>query len=81
MNIREAIGRIKIHKQIHFLNEPRAIKITEALNMAIDAMEKQVAKNTTRYDNCGNYTASERCPNCFEIVNTNYCGECGQRVK
>ena len=43
MKIKEAIGRIEVHKEIHFLKEPRAIKITEALNMAIDALKKQDA--------------------------------------
>lgn len=34
----EAIERIKEHKEIHFANEPNAIKITEALDMAMDAL-------------------------------------------
>lgn len=41
MTYKEAIRRIKDHKRIHFQNEERAIKITEALDMAIDALEKQ----------------------------------------
>ena len=44
MEIREAIERIKDHKQIHFSQESRAIKITEALNMAINALDKQIPK-------------------------------------
>ena len=39
MEIKEAIKRIEEHKQIHFTKEyPRAIKITEALDMAIEKL-------------------------------------------
>lgn len=34
----EAIRRIKDHMMVHALNEERAIKITEALEMAINAL-------------------------------------------
>ena len=45
MEIKEAIRRIDNHKHIHFADEyPRAIKITEALEMAMNALEKQIAK-------------------------------------
>lgn len=37
----EAIARIKIHKSVHKMNEPRAIHISEALDMAIQALEQQ----------------------------------------
>lgn len=40
MTINEAILRITDHMVIHKLNESRAIKITEALNMAIEALDK-----------------------------------------
>ena len=56
MEIREAIERIKDHKRIHFVEEyPRAIKITEALDMAIDALEE---KDT------GDYIKIVRCKDC-----------------
>lgn len=39
MEIKEAIKRIEEHKQIHFAKKyPRAIKITEALDMAIEKL-------------------------------------------
>lgn len=42
MTNKEAIRRIKDHCEIHFkLERPNAIKITEALNMAIKALEQQ----------------------------------------
>ena len=34
----EAIERIKEHKEIHFKSEPNAIKITEALDIAMSAL-------------------------------------------
>lgn len=37
----EAIERIKEHKEIHFASEPNAIKITEALDMAMSALYKE----------------------------------------
>lgn len=45
-----------------------------------EAMEKQKAKNPVKHDNCGNKCASDRCPNCFEIVNGKYCENCGQAI-
>ena len=45
MDLKEAIRRIEEHNRIHFAEEyPRAIKITEALIMAIEALEKQIPK-------------------------------------
>lgn len=40
MNYQEAIERIREHKEIHFGKEPMAIKITEAFELAISAMEE-----------------------------------------
>ena len=37
----EAILRIKDHMTAHKMDEPRAIHISEALNMAIEALEKE----------------------------------------
>lgn len=39
MTREEAIARIKEHKITHKMNEPRAIYISEALDMAIKALE------------------------------------------
>ena len=38
MNREEAIRRIWVHNRIHAMREPTAILITEALDMAIDAL-------------------------------------------
>ena len=40
MTREEAIARIKEHKIVHKMNEPRAIYISEALDMAIKALEQ-----------------------------------------
>ena len=41
MTREEAIARIKDHKIVHKMNEPRAIFISEALDMAIEALEQE----------------------------------------
>lgn len=41
MTREEAIARIRNHKIAHKMNEPRAIFISEALDMAIDALEHE----------------------------------------
>lgn len=42
MEIKEAIERIEEHNSIHFAKEyPRAIKITEALDMAVNSLKNQ----------------------------------------
>lgn len=45
-----------------------------------EAMQKQKPKQPVKHDNCGNKCVSERCPNCFEIVNGKYCENCGQAI-
>lgn len=42
MTREEAIARIKNHKILHKMNEPRAIYISEALDMAIKALEQEL---------------------------------------
>lgn len=41
MEIKEAIMRIEDHKRIHYAKESRARKITEALDMAVSALNNQ----------------------------------------
>lgn len=40
MTNREAVARIKDHIEVHHIKEDRAIKIVQALNMAIKALER-----------------------------------------
>lgn len=45
MTREEAITRIKIHKSVHKMDEPRAIHISEALDVAIKALEQNPYKD------------------------------------
>ena len=40
MTNKEAVARIKDHKAVHKMDEPRAIYISEALDIAIEALEE-----------------------------------------
>lgn len=93
MEIKEAIKRIEDHKRIHFRKEPMAIKITEALNMSITALEKQIPKQLiSEGDDESDWV---HCPCCDEILGVNegvynsfydnnwnpiYCHKCGQAL-
>lgn len=46
MTREEAIARIIEHKVIHKMNEPRAIYISEALDMAIQALSQEPSRDT-----------------------------------
>ena len=88
MSADEAIRRIKKHNEVHFRKEyPHAIYITEALNMAVKALEKQIPKTVTHEATLAKcYT----CPNCNNVVDKfdkygvrityEYCIYCGQRL-
>ena len=45
MTREEAIARIRDHKIVHEMNEPRAIYISEALDMAIKALEQEPSED------------------------------------
>ncbi len=90
MTVKEAIYRIIKHNAIHRRKERNAILITEALNMAVEALEKQIPKKPDiSGDSCdkdGNliYDTYD-CPNChtsyeIEYEKYNYCPSCGQAL-
>ena len=54
MTNQEAIMRIKEHIRIHQICEPKAIKISEALDMAISALEAQELSNNSPKLDSGN---------------------------
>ena len=60
MTNQEAIERIKDHIDIHKINEKNAVYISEALDMAISALEKQIPKKPKKVDHW------RLCPNCFD---------------
>lgn len=70
MDARDAIARIKDHNRVHQQKEHGAFYITEALNMAVDALEKQVPKKPKRIDKNktfdGNWT--KVCPTCGKVL-------------
>ena len=88
MNAQEAINRIKEHKDIHFKQEPWAVYITGALDMAIRALEKQIPKKVVLgYDEQDDIY----CPVCkfafatvddheYESIFYNYCPHCGVKL-
>ena len=93
MEVKEAIRRIEEHNRIHFAEEyPRAIKITEALNMAVEALEKQIELEPMYswgviYYCLPDYGGEEygwipSCPRCTRVIDnfTTRC-ECGQAIK
>lgn len=96
MTEQEAIRRIKEHNSIHFKKENgRCPYITEALNIAISALEKQVPKEPLvsafplfMINDIPFVQSYYHCPNCSyrigefdEILEINYCPECGQAIK
>lgn len=52
MTRKEAIARIQEHRLIHKNKEPRAIHISEALDMAIKALEQEPSREFEDYENC-----------------------------
>lgn len=92
MKAQEAILRIKDHNEVHSRKERFAIKITEALNLAISALEKQVPRpldyeGDGYADGCPVYDIAkcQVCEHEFEEgINdwgSDYCPDCGQRLQ
>jgi len=94
MTPQEAIQRIKKHNEIHSRKEPFAVRITEALIIAVETLEKEVPQKPIRANriifkngkaciNDGN--GYWKCPICTDLdvpllVNQNYCHNCGQSI-
>ena len=91
MTPQEAIQRIKQHNEIHSKVEKFAIYITEALNMAIEALKKQIPKKPDYWGDgyadgvlCYDYAKCPVCERDFECdINDwgcKYCADCGQAL-
>lgn len=84
MNEQEAIETILYASAFNREDSP----LTQALDMAIKALEKQIPKKVIYHDNCGNKTPYQpRCPRCYEAINEPYymngeswCPYCGQHI-
>lgn len=89
MTNKEAISRIKEHMQIHFAAEyPHAVYITEALNMAIEALNEKEPVTPIIKQEMDNVTSDiddvAFCGKCGEPIGRmkkNYCSNCGRMVK
>ena len=86
MTREEAIARIREHKIIHKMNEPRAIYISEALEMAIKALEQEPKTGLWigideephedwECDNCGFVIWADE-----NIEKFHYCPNCGAKM-
>lgn len=81
MTREEAIKRIQDHMRIHAEKEPRAIYITEALQMAIESLEQE--PKTGHWIWC---VGSYKCSNCEKYACFNdkelarYCPNCGVKM-
>lgn len=94
MDAREAIIRIEDHNRIHFAKEyPIAIKITDALIMAVEALKKQVPMKPKKltYKLLLDAGWTYKCPTCGCACGENkyhpevtqddmYCTQCGQAL-
>lgn len=87
MDNKEAIARIRDHMEIHFAKEyPRAIKITEALGMAIKALEAQTPVKPRFKPSDFVAHGEYYCPTCNKFLgfyynkHDTYCPECGQKI-
>lgn len=87
MTPKEAIRRIKQHNEIHSRKEQHfAVHITEALNMAVDALEKQIPKRPNKIgypiDSDTDPLVYGYCPCCntHRDSSKGFCDNCGQSL-
>ncbi len=82
MTEQEAVRRIKNHNEIHSRKEPfYAIHIAEALEMAVEALEKQIPKKVKQtFKNEYDLVYCPRCGVRFIQYGKPFCGECGQAL-
>lgn len=88
MTKEEAIKRIKDHIRVHKIGDYPHIYLREALDMAIEALEKQIPKKakTTPYLYKNNVYKHYCCPACNYLLGweytreKTYCRNCGQAL-
>lgn len=81
MTNEEAIKRIVDHMTTHKMNEPRAIKISIALQMAIEALKKQTPKKPSGSFDDETYGRAWVCE-CTGVIDEyqEFCPSCGQAI-
>ena len=81
MTREEAIARIKDHIEIHRYHERNAVKIFEALDMAIKALRfDRVHGEWVDVNGDGSLWRCSRCED-TACCNGNYCPTCGAQMK
>ena len=87
MSNEEAIERIKDHKFVHKLNEPTAIYISKALDMAIKALEQEPKSGHWIKDDFTGIIKCDICNNDAPISTVSgeqycsyYCSCCGAKM-
>lgn len=84
MQAKEAILLIKDHNRVHQRKERFAVKITEALALAVLALEKQIPKKPYLKDLFELGTMQGiACPGCDTVIlnaSEKYCKNCGQAL-
>ena len=91
MDARDAIARIQDHNRVHQQKEHGAFYITKALDMAVEALEKQIPKKPRqitiaaikRYECpiCSHYFISyHESVGFYQGFRDEYCCRCGQRL-
>lgn len=87
MEEREAIARIKASRDYRYSHYAHTDDDGKAFDMAIKALEKQIAKKTKvkKYSFYPHSTLIKsrygKCPNCgTEQVDDRYCAHCGQKL-
>ena len=84
MTRQEAIARIKRHKVVHKLYEPRAAYISEALDMAIEALQQEPKRGKWEYREIANSSIlGYWCNQCHIGTSKAYefCPHCGARME
>lgn len=92
IEIEEAIARIRDHQIVHKMYEPRAIYISEALDLAIEALERESKTGRwIRHDTghsiyydcslCGCVAPSTEMADKILWKMANYCPDCGSKMK
>lgn len=92
MTAAEAAKRIVEHNRIHRKKEPNAYYITNALNLAVEALNKQTPQKAISFEatseikigagTWGVGTTVYKCPCCDSFItrSSDFCSKCGKAI-